>query len=92
LSNAQPANYIFGMNLTEARNISSNAVTPLNKSQLGDQTIVMNGTVRLKQATVAAPSSRRIYANASNIEAGRFALRAEAEQVTVVKLTLTDAV
>lgn len=49
------------------------------------------GTIIAKAASVAAPSTRTVHANGSDLELGRFGLKAEAERVTVRKLTVANA-
>lgn len=86
-----PADYVFTLNLTEVKNISNGNTVAVTKSQAGDKVTVKNGTAVLKDATKAPASARAIYANA-DIEIGRFAVRAEAENVTLRKITVTNAV
>lgn len=85
-----PADYVFTLNLTEAKNVSNGSTVALTKSQAGDKVTVKNGTLIVKDATLAPGTARAVYANA-DLEIGRFALRAEAEKVTVRKLTVTNA-
>lgn len=66
-------------------NVIDLTLTPI--STPGDTTTIKLGSVELKDATVAAPSSRNIWTNASNVEVARFALKWEAENVTVNKIT-----
>lgn len=84
-----PADYVFTFSMSEVKNITNGAVSSITKSQAGDKVTVKNGTAVLKNATVAPPSSRRVYANA-DLEIGRFAVGAEAENVTVRKITVTN--
>lgn len=49
-----------------------------------------NGTLVVKSASVAAPSTRTVHANGSELEIGRFGLKAEAERITVRKLTVAN--
>jgi S-layer homology domain len=84
-----PADYVFTLNITEVKNVSNGSTLAVAKSQVGDKTTVKNGTAVLKNSTVAAPSSRVVYANA-DLEVGRFGVTAEAEKVTLRKITVTN--
>lgn len=84
-----PADYVFTFSMSEVKNVTNGAVSSITKSQAGDKVTIKNGTAVLKNATVAPPSSRRVYANA-DLEIGRFAIGAEAENVTVRKITVTN--
>ena len=92
ISNAAnvPNTYVFTLQLTEVKNVSNGNTVTVNKSQAGDTVTVKNGTATFKKATVAPASTRTIYANASDMEIGRFAVTAEAENVTVRKITLAN--
>jgi S-layer homology domain len=91
-SNASPvpADYIGTFTINQVKNVSNGSTSTVSKSQAGDKVTVKNGTAVLKNATVAPMSTRRVYASA-DIEIGRFGVGAEAENVTVRKLTLTNA-
>jgi S-layer homology domain len=84
------ASYVATLNLTQVKNVSNGSTVAVTKSQAGDTVTVKNGTAIIKDATTAPASARAVYANA-DIEIGRFAVRAEAENVTVRKITLTNA-
>jgi S-layer homology domain len=85
-----PASYTITLNLTQVKNVSNGNTVAVTKSQAGDTVTVKNGTATFKKATVAPASTRTIFANASDIEIGRFAVTAEAENITVRKVTLTN--
>jgi hypothetical protein len=85
-----PASYTVTLNLTQVKNVSNGNTVAVAKSQAGDTVTVKNGTATFKKATVAPASTRTIFANASDIEIGRFAVTAEAENITVRKVTLTN--
>jgi hypothetical protein len=85
-----PADYVATFSIAQVKNVSNGNVSAVTKSQAGDKVTVKNGTATLKNATVAPPSTRRVYSNA-DLEIGRFAVGAEAENVTVRKITLTNA-
>lgn len=90
-SNATARSYRFGLTLNEAKNVSNGNTVTLTTTQQGDSTSVMNGKATFKAATVAAPSTKKLTANASNQEIGRFAILGEAEEVTVRKLVFTNS-
>ena len=85
-----PADYTATFAITQVKNVSNGNTSSVTKSQAGDKVTVKNGTAVLKNATTAPASSRTIYASADQ-EIGRFAVGAEAENVTVRKLTVTNA-
>ncbi|GAB0175262.1 MAG: hypothetical protein HHAS10_11410 [Candidatus Altimarinota bacterium] len=86
-----PVDYTTTFSISELRNVSNGATSSVTKSQAGDKVTVKSGTVILKDATVAPPSTRRIYSSA-DLEIGRFAVEAQAENLTLRKLTVTNAV
>jgi S-layer homology domain len=86
-----PADYTTTFSISELRNVSNGATSNVSKSQAGDKVTVKSGTVVLKDATQAPPSTRRIYSSA-DLEIGRFAVESQAENLTVRKLTVTNAV
>jgi hypothetical protein len=77
---------------TVKNNTNSSTVTPTNNSQAGDTVNVANGKATFKSAAVAAPSTKKISANQSRTEIGRFSIFGEAEDINVRKLVLTNAV
>ena len=85
-----PADYTATFSINQVKNVSNGNTSSITKSQAGDVVTVKNGTAVLKNATVAPASSRSIYASA-DLEIGRFAVGSEAENITVRKLTLTNA-
>ncbi len=89
-SNAVPAGYRFTVNLVTAKNVTNGNTVTLNASQGGDTVTVMNGKATFKAATKAAPSTKKLTANTSMSEIGRFAILAEAEDVTVRKLVFSN--
>ncbi len=86
-----PSSYQFTVALTEVRDSSNNAITSLGAgSQLtGDKTTVNTSAVELKTATIAAPSTSRIYSSAEQ-EIGRFALTARNEVARVQSVVLNN--
>lgn len=86
-----PVDYTTTFSISELRNVSNGATSPVSKSQAGDKVTVKSGTVILKDATVAPPSTRRIYSSA-DLEIGRFAVESQAENLTLRKLTVTNSV
>lgn len=91
LSNASAAAvYSYNVSVDTVKNVSNgNTVTSLAKNITGDQVSVSAPTLTVKASTVAAPSSSKIYSNASGIEVARFGLEAKAEEITVREITLT---
>lgn len=85
-----PMDYVGTFSIAQVKNVSNGNVSPVTKSQAGDKVTVKNGTVVLKNATVAPMSARTVYSSA-DIEIGRFGVGAEAENVTARKLTVTNA-
>jgi hypothetical protein len=83
-----PASYTVTLQITQVKNVSNGNTLTVNKTQAGDTVTVKNGTATFKKATVAPKSTRTIFANASDMEIGRFAVTAEAENVTVRKVQL----
>lgn len=83
--------YTYELNLVDVKNVSNgNTVPGLNKNITGDQVTVQGPELLIKKATVAAPSSTKIYGNATSAEIGRFGLEAKAEEVTVRDITFTN--
>ena len=91
-SNASPvpADYVGTFSIAQVKNVSNGNTSTITKSQAGDKITVKNGTAVLKNATIAPISARTVYSSA-DIEIGRFGVGAEAENITVRKLTLTNA-
>lgn len=90
-ANIAPSSYQFTVSLTEVRDSSNNTITSLGagSSLTGDKTTVETAVVELKTATVAAPSTTRIYSSAEQ-EVGRFALTARNEVARVQSVVLTN--
>lgn len=65
-------------------------IAGVNEDVDSHRVTIKNGTATAQAATLAAPTSTNIYASAEDLEIGRFAIKAEAEDVTVKKLTFTD--
>jgi hypothetical protein len=89
-TNIAPSSSQFIVALTEVRDSSNNAITSLGagSSLTGDKTTVNTAEVELKTATVAAPSTSRLYSSAEQ-EIGRFAVTARNEIARVQSITLT---
>lgn len=89
-----PSSNQFTVELTEVRDSSNNSITSLGagKSLTGDKTTVNTSEVEVKTATVAAPSTTRIYSSAEQ-EIGRFALtsRNEVARLQSVLLNTTTS-
>ncbi len=88
--NIAPSSNQFTVLLTEVRDSSNNAITSLGagSSLTGDKTTVNTATVEIKTATVAAPSTARLYSSAEQ-EIGRFAVTARNEVARIQSVTLT---
>ncbi len=92
-TNIAPSSYQFTVTLTEVRDSSNNSITSLGagSSLTGDKTTVNTAEVELKQATIAAPSTSRVYSSAEQ-EIGRFAVTARNEVARVQSITLPVSV
>jgi len=90
-ANVAPASYQFTVALTEVRDSSNNTIGSLGagSSLTGDRTTVATAEVELRNATVAAPSTSRIYSSAEQ-EIGRFALTARNETARVQSIVVTN--
>ena len=91
ISTATPADLIqsYTFNINKVRDVENTsnvlAGTPL-VSEAWDTVTIAEGTLTLKTATLAAPSSLNLWANWTNLEASRFAIRASNENITVTKV------
>ncbi len=90
-ANVAPSSYQVTVTLTQVRDSSNNTISSLGagSSLTGDKTTVETAAVELKTATVAAPSTTRIYSSAEQ-EVGRFALTARNEVARVQSVVLTN--
>jgi S-layer homology domain len=94
IKNNQSVNgsFTFQVALSDVRDSSNNSATiGAGNNLTGDKTTVNTAVVELKTATVAAPSTTRLYSSADQ-EIARFALTARNEAARVQKLTLTGTV
>lgn len=83
-------NYTFIVSLSEVRDINNNTATiGAGGSTSGDRTTVATATLTLKSATIAAPSSAKIYSSAEQ-EIGRFAVTASNEAIRLEDVVLTN--
>ena len=91
-STAAATNYQFNFAIVDVQDQdnTSNKITWLTVTENGDITTIWAWALTLKNATVAAPSSRNLWASDSNLEAGRFAIRATAENVSISKIVFTQ--
>ncbi len=83
--------FTFTVDLTDVRDTNNNTASiGAGKSLTGDKTTIGTAQVEVKTATVASPSTRRVYSSADQ-EIGRFAVtsRNEAARVQTVVLTGT---
>ncbi len=85
-----PSAFQFTIALTEVRDSSNNSISSLGAGSnlTGDKTTVNTSEVEVKTATVAAPSTTRIYSSAEQ-EIGRFAVTSRNEVARVQAITLT---
>ena len=90
-ANIAPSSTQFRVALTEVRDSSNNTITSLGagSSLTGDKTTVNTSEVELKNATVAAPSTTRVYSSAEQ-EIGRFALTSRNEIARVQSIVLNN--
>lgn len=83
-------NVTFTVELTDVRDSSNNTATiGAGKSLTGDKTTVNTAAVEIKTATIAAPSTSRLFASADQ-EIGRFAVYAQNEAVRLQNITLVN--
>jgi hypothetical protein len=89
-TNIAPSSNQYTVTLTEVRDSSNNSITSLGagSSLTGDKVSVNTSEVEIKTATVAAPSTSRLYSSTEQ-EIGRFAVTARNEVARVQSLTLT---
>jgi len=80
----------FTLNTVRDVNNASNTIT-VSKSLLWDQTTISNGSLTLKNSTVAAPTATNIWANASDLEVARFGVKADSEDITIWKVKFAEA-
>ena len=94
-ANVAPSSFQFQVSLTEVRDSSNNTIAPANlgagSNLTGDKVSVNTAEVEIKTATVAAPSTSRLYSSAEQ-EIGRFAVTARNEIARVQAITLTGVV
>ena len=85
-----PSSSQFTVVLTEVRDSSNNPIVNLGagSSLIGDKVTVQNAEVEIKNATVAAPSTTRLYSSAEQ-EIGRFALTSRNEVARLQSIVLT---
>jgi hypothetical protein len=94
IKNNQAVNgsFTFVVGLSDVRDSSNNQATiGAGNNLTGDKTTVNTAVVELKTATVAAPSTTRLYSSADQ-EIGRFALTARNEAARLQKLVLTGTI
>lgn len=81
----------FAVEITDARDSSNNTATiGAGKSLTGDKTTVNTAAVEVKTATIAAPTTTRLFASADQ-EIGRFAVYAQNEAARLQKIVFTNA-
>ena len=81
----------YTLSLDMAKNITTgNTVGLLGKELNGDAITVSAPTLKIRQATVSAPTSTKIFSNATDLEIGRFGVEAKADEVSVSKITITN--
>ena len=89
-TNIAPSSNQYTITLSEVRDSSNNSITSLGagSSLTGDKVTVNTAEVEVKTATVAAPSTSRIYSSTEQ-EIGRFALTARNEIARLQTVTIT---
>jgi len=82
--------FTFVVALTDVRDSSNNSASiGAGQNLTGDKITVNTSAVELKTATVAAPSTSRLYSSADQ-EIGRFAITARNEAARLQKVILTN--
>lgn len=78
--------------LQTVKNTSNGNTTDLDATKriTGNTITIQSSTVNIKNATVSAPSGTKIYSNATDLEIGRFALEAKADEVSVNKVVVEN--
>lgn len=85
-------NVKFSFTVNDVKNIGTgNTTTGLNKVLFGNSMTISAPTATLRQATVSAPSGSKIFSNATDLEIGRFAVEAKADEVSVNKIVITNS-
>lgn len=78
--------FTFTVDLTDVRDTNNNTASiGAGKSLTGDKTTIGTAQVEVKTATVASPSTRRVYSSADQ-EIGRFAVTSRNEAARVQKV------
>ena len=89
-SDAVTGAFTFGVELSDVRDSSNNTATiGAGKTLTGDKTTVNTATVEIKTATIAAPTTTRLFASADQ-EIGRFGVYAQNEAVRLQTIKLTN--
>lgn len=84
------SNHTYTVQLSDVRDMNNNPATLGAGSQTsGDKTTIATATLTLKNATISAPSSSRIYSSAEQ-EIGRFALTAANEAARLTDLVVVN--
>jgi len=85
-----PSTFQFNVVLSELRDSNYNLISNIGAGSnlTGDRTIIASDEVELKTATIAAPSTNRIYSSAEQ-EIGRFALTARNGIARLQSIALT---
>lgn len=91
LNNATQGQLRYTLGLTMAKNITTGNTVALSGKELNGDAITVNApTLKIRQATVSAPTSTKIFSNATDLEIGRFGVEAKADEVSVSKITITN--
>lgn len=90
LSNANAADFKFSFGIDELKSLTDNNTLSISKTQVGDRVSVKNGSAVVKTATVAAPTTQRIYASAEQ-EIGRFAIKATDDELTLKEVSFANS-
>lgn len=85
-------NVQFSFIVNDVKNIGTgNTTTGFNKVLSGHSMKISAPEAALRQATVSAPSGSKIFSNATDLEIGRFAVEAKADEVSVNKIVITNS-
>lgn len=93
LNNAPTGKVQYNLTINDVKNASNGNITTLTNSKriTGNTITIQASTVNVKNATVSAPSGTKIYSNATDLEIGRFAIEAKADEVSVNKITISNS-
>lgn len=93
LNTAATGSVQYNLEINDVKNVSNGNTTTLAAAKriTGNAITIQSSTVNVKSATVAAPSGTKINSNATDLEIGRFAIEAKADEVSVNKIAITNS-